>query len=114
MTLEDFLAKLKSQPEAIAFSQTMTVIEAYYQFTPTTFSNGNLENSADENQGSCKLFAFAIDQNLSKTETLACFGAQYFKDVAINPEGTGHQNIRNFIKTGFEGLAFKTFPLNRL
>lgn len=111
MTLNDFLATLKSNPKQIDFSETMAVIDHYYKFTPTAFTNGTLENTADQNLGSCKLFAFAVDQNLSKEETLACFGAHYFENVLINPNGTGHQNIRNFIKTGFEGLHFETFPL---
>ena len=113
MTLEDFLAKLKSSPKQIAFSETMAVIETYYQFTPTAFTNGTIENAVDQNSGSCKLFAFAVDQNLTKEETLACFGTYYFEDVLINPTGTGHQNIRNFITTSFEGLHFEIFPLKK-
>ncbi|QXP80507.1 MULTISPECIES: HopJ type III effector protein [Winogradskyella] len=113
MTLEDFLAKLKSNPKQIDFSETMAVIETYYQFTPTTFTNGTLKNVVDQNSGSCKLFAFAVDQNLTKEETLACFGTYYFEDVLINPTGAGHQNIRNFITTGFTGLHFEIFPLKK-
>ncbi|WP_179318654.1 HopJ type III effector protein [Winogradskyella helgolandensis] len=113
MILEDFLAKLKSNPKQIDFSETMTVIETYYQFTPTAFTNGTLKNAEDQNSGSCKLFAFAVDQKLTAEETLACFGTYYFEDVLINPKGTGHQNIRNFIATGFEGLYFETFPLKK-
>ena len=113
MILEDFLAKLKSNPKQIDFSETMTVIETYYQFTPTAFTNGTLKNAEDQNSGSCKLFAFAVDQKLTAEETLACFGTYYFEDVLINPEEIGHQNIRNFIATGFEGLDFKTFPLKK-
>ncbi|WP_179353165.1 HopJ type III effector protein [Winogradskyella vidalii] len=111
MTLNDFLVKLKSHPMQIDFSETMAVIEANYQFIPTAFTNGTLENAADQNLGSCKLFAFAVNQNLTKEDTLACFGAHYFKNVLIHPDGIGHQNIRNFMKTGFEGLHFETFPL---
>ena len=45
-------------------------------------------------------------QNLSEAETLACFGAYYYEDVLQNPNGTDHQNIRNFMKTGWDGIAF--------
>ena len=72
-----------------------------------------LENSKDENLGSCKLLAFAKLQNLSKEETLACFGQFYFEDVLKSPNGEGHQNIRNFMKTGFEGLFFEGTPLKK-
>ena len=113
MILEVFLAKLKSNPKQIDFSETMTIIETYYQFTPTAFTNGSLKNAEDQNSGSCKLLAFAVDQELTIEETLACFGNYYFEDVLLNPDGIGHQNIRNFIKTGFEGLHFKTFPLEK-
>ena len=113
MILKAFLEKLKSSPKQIEFSETMNTIEAHYNFTPTAFTNGTLKNSKDENSGSCKLFAFAMDQNLTAEETLACFGNYYFEDVLLNPNGTGHQNIRNFTKSGFEGLHFETFPLEK-
>ncbi|NRD22271.1 HopJ type III effector protein [Winogradskyella litoriviva] len=113
MTKIEFKNKLKSNPEAIKFSETMAIIESYYKFTPTAFTNGTLENAEGQNSGSCKLFAFAIEQKLTKEETLACFGEHYFEDVLINPKGIGHQNIRNFMYTGFEGLDFKAFPLKK-
>jgi hypothetical protein len=46
-------------------------------------------------------------QNLSQTKTLACFGAYYFDEVLKDPNGTDHQNIRNFIKTGWDGVKFQ-------
>jgi hypothetical protein len=84
----------------------MSVVETNYDFTPTAFKNGNLQNDVGQNSGSCKLFAFAVDQNLTKKETLACFGQYYFDEVLNDPAGTGHQNIRNFMNTGFQGLTF--------
>ncbi|NRD18697.1 HopJ type III effector protein [Winogradskyella eckloniae] len=113
MNLEDFKEKLKSNPRQVEFFETMMIIKEYYEFTPTAFTNGPIENIEDQNSGSCKLFAFAIDQNLSKEETLACFGKYYFEDVLENPSGIGHLNIRNFIKTGFDSLSFKDFPLKK-
>lgn len=107
MKLDILIQKLKTLPHTIAFSDTMAVIEANYNFTPTGFKNGELKNEAGENSGSCKLFAFAKAQGFTKVETLACFGEFYFDDVLNDPEGTGHQNIRNFMKTGFEGLVFE-------
>jgi len=106
MTLELFIEKLKNTPENIVFADTINTIEAKYNFTPTAFKNGTLENPAGENSGSCKLFAFATLENLSKEETLACFG-EHYKNVLEDENGTGHQNIRNFIKTGFKGLSFE-------
>lgn len=111
MTIEAFKNKLKDTPKTIDFSETMSVIEANYTFTPTAFKNGTLENAEGQNSGSCKLFAFAKKQDLSKEATLACFGSYYFKDVLEDPTGDGHQNIRNFMKTGFEGLHFQSEAL---
>jgi len=105
MTITEFKSKLTEAPESIAFSETIEVIESLYDFTPTSFTNGNLENEAGENSGSCKLFAFAVAQSLTKEETLACFGAFYYEEVLNDPSGTGHQNIRNFMNTGFDGLT---------
>ena len=107
MTLETFKQKLKNTPNQVEFSETIAVIEANYNFTPTAFKNGELYNEAGQNSGSCKLFAFAKLQGFTKQETLACFGKFYFDDVLNDPNGTGHQNIRNFMKTGFEGLIFE-------
>lgn len=106
MSQASFLEKLKQTPEAIAFTDTIAIIEENYIFTPTTFQNGSQINVAGENSGSCKLFAFAQLQDLTETETLACFGAYYYDDVLKNPGGTDHQNIRNFMKTGWNGIQF--------
>ncbi len=109
MTIEAFIAKLGS--EALVFADTMAVIDANYTFTPTQFKNGDTVNEAGQNSGSCKLFAFAKLQNLSQEQTLACFGEYYRNDVLKNPEGTDHQNIRNFIKYSWQGVAFEGVAL---
>ncbi len=113
MNLKAFKDKLDNQPESVEFSETMAVIDQNYNFTPTAFKNGALENKVGENSGSCKVFAFAKIQELTKEATLACFGQFYFDDVLKDPNGTGHQNIRNFVKTGFEGLNFNGAPLEK-
>ena len=111
MALNDFLQKLNDSPETVEFTDTMSVIEALYDFTETEFQNGELLNEAGQNSGSCKLFAFAQLQNLSKQQTLACFGHYYRDDVRKNPEAADHQNIRNFIKQGWSGISFSKMPL---
>ena len=111
MTLNQFKNKLKENPTSITFSETMQVIDENYNFTPTTFTNGEITNNVGENNGSCKLFAFGVLQSLTKEETLFCF-AEHYKNVLEDVNGTNHQNIRNFIKTGFEGLSFKNEALS--
>ena len=111
MTIISFIDKLKQTPNSIAFSITIAVIDGNYDFTPTSFGNGTQYNEAGQNSGSCKLFAFALLQNLTQAETLACFGAYYFEEVLGDPEGTNHQNIRNFMKTGWDGIKFEANAL---
>ena len=109
--LNTFFENLKSNPDNIAFSDTIGVIEEIYDFTPTKFTNGEMVNDAGLNSGSCKLFAFAKMHNFTINETLSCFGTYYRNDVLENPDGDDHQNIRNFIKFGWEGISFEGSPL---
>ena len=107
MDLTTFLQRLNEAPETIAFADTIAVIEAFYDFTPTEFRNSDLLNEAGKNNGSCKIFAFAKLQELAPAMTLHCFGDYYRKDVLEHPEATDHQNIRNFMKTGWAGISFE-------
>jgi len=113
MELEQFKEKLSSNAGSIEFNDTMAVIDQLYTFTPAEFSNGDLVNEENQNNGSCKLFAFAKLNNFSKEDTLACFGKFYTEDVLKNPEGDDHQNIRNFMKYGWEGISYKKEALQK-
>jgi hypothetical protein len=106
MLLEDYISKIKTHPENIIFDDTLAIIDSNYDFKETEFSNGEEVNKAGENSGSCKVFAFAIIQNLSKDDTLSLFAQYYFNDVLKNPEGSDHQNIRQFMVHGFAGVNF--------
>ncbi|MDT0690352.1 HopJ type III effector protein [Salegentibacter sp. F188] len=107
MKIAKFITTLKENPEQNTFAQTMKVIDAHYKFTPTAFKNGKLKNEPGENNGSCKIFYFGKLHDLSEKAVLACFGEVYFEDVLKNPEGTGHQNIRNFMNSGWSKIEFK-------
>lgn len=111
MEISAFLKKLNEAPDSVAFADTMAAIDGNYQFTPAAFTNGALRNEAGQNSGSCKLFAFALIHELGEQQTLACFGAYYRDDVLKHPDATDHQNIRNFMKTGWAGLKFEDMPL---
>ncbi len=106
MLLDDFLNTLRNAPDTIEFTDTMAVIESGYEFTPTDFKNGNAVNQADQNQGSCKLLAFAKIHQFTEAQTLACFGKYYRDDVLKNPDGSDHQNIRSFMQSGWQGVVF--------
>jgi hypothetical protein len=112
MELNNFLQQLAHAPESIAFAETIATIEAAYTFTPAAFSNGALRNEAGQNNGSCKIFAFGRLHHLSAEQTLHCFGDYYRKDVLGNPDGADHQNIRNFMQTGWAGVVFESAALS--
>ena len=114
MKLSDFIDKLKTRPRKIEFAETMEVIEANYKFTETAFSNGEVKNEAGVNSGSCKVFSFAQKHQLSEEETLALFGIYYRADVLAYPDGDDHQNIRQFMKTGWAGISFEGDALEAL
>ncbi len=109
MVLEQFIAKVK-QGTPVSFDETLSVIMTHYDYTPSEFTNGlgddTLVNKAGTNEGSCKIFAFAKFNELDKQQTLNLFGDYYRIDVLQNPAGSGHQNIRNFMKYGWEGIHF--------
>ena len=100
------LEQLEKSPEKIIFKDVIAYIDENYDFAPTKFTNGNTINEANQNNGSCKVFSFAQLKNLSKEQTLWLFGEFYREDVLKNPDGTDHQNIRNFMKSGWDGISF--------
>lgn len=116
MTLNELIALVNHQPEHLAFADVMAVIDQYYAYTETAFSNGlgeeALVNAAGTNAGSCRVFAFGQLQGFSAAQTLACFG-QYYRDVLATPNGEDHANIRAFMRHGWQGIRFHGEPLRR-
>ncbi|MGZ8136526.1 MAG: HopJ type III effector protein [Methylococcaceae bacterium] len=109
MSLATFLEKIKNH-EPVSFNETVSVITENYDYQATEFSNGlnehKLVNQAGANEGSCKIFAFAQIHQLDQQQTLDLFGDYYRLDVLHDPDGTGHQNIRNFMRYGWKGICF--------
>jgi hypothetical protein len=112
MTLEQFFIALKNTPESIQFNDTISAIDSAYHFTPTAFKNGILNNEAGQNSGSCKIFSFAQIHGLTEEQTLTCFGDFYRIDVLQHPTAIDHQNIRNFMQSGWPGVQFNNTALN--
>lgn len=110
MTVEQFLDRARAM-ESIKFDQLMALIEQHYEYTPTAFRNGGLSNAEEQNQGSCKLFAFAKLHQLTEEQTLNLFGGYYHQEVLGDPEGSAHGNIRAFMQTGWDGIEFDAEPL---
>lgn len=105
--MHTFLEKIQQNPEQIAFNETIAYIDEHYEFTPTAFKNGETYNEANQNNGSCKIFSFAQKLGLNPEKTLHLFGDFYRKDVLEFPNNDDHQNIRNFIKFGWENIIFE-------
>ena len=101
---QDLLRQL--QQGTTTFSDVISYIEARYIHTPTAFQNGTQANAAEQNQGSAKVFAFAQLQGLDQAQTLSLF-AEHYTSVLATPHGTDHQNIRQFMQHGWDGIQFE-------
>jgi hypothetical protein len=110
--IETFITKIKANPANISFAEVISFIDENYLFSPTSFKNGDQINASGQNNGSCKIFYFGLINQLSEAETLACFGDYYRVEVLKNPEGTDHQNIRNFMIFGWVGISFDGIALS--
>lgn len=107
------LNQLENSLETIQFKDVIAYIDENYDFTPTQFRNGQMINEAGQNNGSCKVFSFAKLNDLTKERVLFLFGEFYRDDVLKNPEGTDHQNIRNFMEFGWDGISFEGEALRK-
>lgn len=105
MELSSLIDCVQTSPDSVEFADVMDVIAQHYEHTPSSFTNGDLENHADQNQGSAKILAFAQIHGFTEAQTLACFGAYYRVDVLGHPEGDDHGNIRNFMKYGWSKVS---------
>lgn len=107
MELNVLIQQLATNPEQTDFQTVIATIDDNYLFTPTGFTNGEQVNAEDQNNGSCKIFSFAALHKLSVEATLACFGSFYRDDVLGDPKGDNHQNIRQFMIHGWDGIRFE-------
>ena len=112
MTLSDLLAAVYQHSTDLVFTEVLAAIDAEFEFTPMAFTNGPLNNSAEQNQGSCKVFSFANQAGLSAPQTLLLF-AEHYQSVVADPEGDAHGNIRQFMKTGWQGVSFAGKALHK-
>ena len=101
---QQYLKKLKSGVQ-MKFSDFLDLIESEYTFNNIAFENNGHLNSNQENQGSAKVFCFALMHSLDEKDTIRCFG-EHYKSVIESPEDViSHLNIRNFMKMGWEGVS---------
>lgn len=102
MALE-LLEKLRNK--SIQFTDVLSYIESNYDISASAFVNGNQENAENQNQGSAKVLSFAKLNDLSEEDTLLLF-AEHYQAVLDTPDGIDHQNIRQFMISGWDGVKF--------
>lgn len=108
--LSDFRAHLRN--EHFTFAETLAFIAEHYHYQPSAFSNGQVENAAGQNEGSCKTLGLALLEDLSLEEALLCFG-EHYRSVLATPDGSDHGNIRALMDTGLASVRFAATPLRR-
>ncbi|WP_174245304.1 HopJ type III effector protein [Pseudomonas mediterranea] len=94
------------------FAETLAFINDGYDYQPQPFTNGNVENAAGQNEGSCKTLGLALLEGLSDEEALLAFG-EHYRSVLDTPDGSDHGNIRALMAHGLAGVKFAAQPLQR-
>lgn len=103
---EVFNANLEMSGDDVRFANVIELIDKYYETGLIEFKNGDIVNAPGENEGSAKVLSYAALSNLDQATTLKLWG-EYYREVKASPEGDSHQNIRNFMKYGWEGVPFE-------
>ncbi len=103
---EVFNANLEMDASELTFEEVIELIDTHYETGLLEFKNGDIVNKQGENEGSAKVLSYAALSNLDKDTTLKLWG-QYYREVLEDPKGDSHQNIRNFMKYGWDGVPFE-------
>merc|ERR1712071_709943 len=103
---EVFNANVEMNADDLTFEEVMEVIDANYESQILEFKNGDILNKPGENEGSAKILSSAALSEFDKETTLKLWG-QYYREVLADPKGDSHPNIRNFMKTGWDGVPFE-------
>lgn len=108
--LKDFLAAIESDTHQ--FASTLAFINQWFDFTPSAFRNGSVGNTAEQNQGSCRVLAMALQLGFSADQALKCFG-EHYRDVLATPDVDNHHNLRRLQQQGLVDIHFDRQPLQR-
>lgn len=108
--LSAFLGEIESATHQ--FSSTLAFIDEWYTFTPSGFRNGAVGNTAEQNQGSCRVLALALLEELSAGQALKCFG-EHYRAVLATPDVDNHHNLRRLQAKGLVDIEFDHAPLQR-
>ncbi len=115
MSLENLLQKITTKMDQVTFDEVLLTIADTYHYSPSRLTNGLADDQVvslpGSNEGSCKIFAFAKLNDLTAEQTLHCFGNYYRHDVLEHPQADDHDNIRSFMRHGWNGIQFEPMPL---
>ncbi|PIA67723.1 HopJ type III effector protein [Pseudomonas sediminis] len=109
MTALNELRKRLQQDDYV-FSETLAFVAAHYDYQPSAFRNGDVENATGQNEGSCKTLGLALLEGFSNDEALRAFG-EHYRSVLATPQGSDHGNIRALMVHGLDGVKFEQQPL---
>jgi hypothetical protein len=101
-----FNANVEMSADDLTMEEVLAVIDEHYEDGLIEFKNGDFLNKAGENVGSAKILSYAALSQMDKETTLKLWG-QYYREVLADPDGDSHQNIRNFMKYGWDGVPFE-------
>lgn len=108
--LTGFLAAIEQPTHQ--FATTLAFINQWFDFTPSAFRNGKVNNTMEQNQGSCRVLSMALMLGLTKEQTLKCFG-EHYRDVLATPGVDNHHNLRRLQAEGLVDIHFDQQPLHR-
>lgn len=106
--LEHFRTRLRNPQHT--FADTLNFIAHHYDYQPSAFRNGDINNAAGENEGSCKTLGLALLEKFSTEEALLAFG-EHYRAVQQHPTGQDHRNIRTLMAQGLSAVSFEQPPL---
>lgn len=103
---ELFNANVEMNSGDLMFEDVIEMIDSHYESQLLEFKNGDMLNKQGQNEGSAKVLSYAALSEMDKDTTLKLWG-QYYREVLADKDGDSHQNIRNFMKYGWEGVPFE-------
>jgi hypothetical protein len=103
---ELFNANIEMSSDDLMFEDVIEMIDTHYESQLLEFKNGDVLNRQGENEGSGKVLSYAALSGMDKDATLKLWG-QHYRQVLADKDGDSHQNIRNFMKYGWEGVPFE-------
>lgn len=106
--LHTLLTKLKDG--TANFNDVLNFIDNHYITQAVSFKNGKLINGSHENQASARVLSLAKIFALSEEETLSLY-AEHYQSVLADPKGKGHENIRNFMEYGWDGITLNKLAI---